>query len=139
MLKSNFYKLLISGFDSGCIGCEQNPDEHRRMKASLSAAFSTKALLEQELIVNSVIDSFVERIGYEVKAKGHVDMAKWFEMMAFDLMGEMTFGESFHCIQKGLHPLTNVFGVFIMLKYCRGATFLDQAHFGSSLLRHCSR
>ncbi|KAF2796776.1 putative cytochrome P450 [Melanomma pulvis-pyrius CBS 109.77] len=101
MIKSNFYKLLRSGFDSGCIGCEQNPDEHRRMKSSLSAAFSTKALLEQEYIVNRVIDSFVDKIGSEVKAKGHVDMAKWFEMMAFDLMGEMTFGESFQCIENG--------------------------------------
>ncbi|KAF2823676.1 putative cytochrome P450 [Ophiobolus disseminans] len=101
MIKSNFYSLLRAGFDSACIGCEQDPGVARRMKADLSLAFSSKALLEQEDIVQRVINQFIESVSLEKHSKGKVDMAKWLELVAFDLMGEMTFGESFDCIANG--------------------------------------
>ena len=28
-------------------------------------------------------------------------MTVWYEMLAFDILGEMAFGESFHCIEDG--------------------------------------
>jgi cytochrome P450 len=104
MLKSNFYKLLRSGFKTGCIGCEQDPTVARRMKANLSPAFSSKALLEQEEIVQGVVNQFVEKVGLEHRSGSKIDMSKWLELVAFDLMGEMTFGESFHCIDTGKLP-----------------------------------
>lgn len=70
------------------------------MKSSLSAAFSTKALQEQEHIVAKVVDSFISSIPTRNGSEG-MNMTKWYEMVAFDILGEMAFGESFHSIESG--------------------------------------
>ena len=68
----------------------------------MSSAFSTKALLEQEQIVAASIDAFIAKLGRVGgrETKG-LDMRKWYEMCAFDILGDMAFGESFHCIDNG--------------------------------------
>ncbi|KAI0407184.1 putative cytochrome P450 [Xylaria palmicola] len=102
LVKSEFYEMYGAGFDSLCIGSERNPQKHRKMKQSLSAAFSTKALREQEAIVADQINQFVERIGKEGRpGSGGLDMTKWYEMLAFDILGEMAFGEAFGCVKSG--------------------------------------
>ena len=102
MAKSEFYQMYGAGFESLCIGSERSPQKHLQMKKNLSNAFSTKALLEQEQLVGSVIDAFVTKVG---QASGPEDpglnMTKWYEMVAFDILGEMAFGESFGSIEKG--------------------------------------
>ena len=71
------------------------------MRKSLAPAFSTKALMEQEQIVQRCVDGFVERLGEEGTKGGGLNMTKWFEMLAFDILGEMAFGETFHCVESG--------------------------------------
>lgn len=34
--------------------------------------------------------------------EGGVDLTEWFEMVAFDVLGEMAFGEGFGCVENGL-------------------------------------
>ena len=43
-------------------------------------------------------------VGLEGQNENHIDMTKWFEMVAFDILGEMAFGESFGCIEQSLLP-----------------------------------
>lgn len=71
------------------------------MKRFLAPAFSTKALSEQEDIVQGCVDAFVARLKCikGISAKG-LNMTIWYEMLAFDILGEMAFGESFHCIEQ---------------------------------------
>ena len=120
MTKSDFYQMYGAGFRSPCIGSEQDSQRHGQMKKSLSAAFSTKALAEQERIVVMVIDDFVTRIGQDGgPGTGGLNMTKWYEMCAFDILGEMAFGESFNCIETGSlgnpHPPPHfVFFVFFL-------------------------
>lgn len=72
------------------------------MKRNLSAAFSTRALVEQESIVDACVDGFVEKIGRMKEARGKgLNLTKWFEMISFDILGEMAFGESFHAVDNG--------------------------------------
>lgn len=101
MTKSEFYDMYGSGFDSLCIGSERDPRKHAQMKKSLSAAFSTKALAQQESIVMRCVDGFVQRLGAEGASEKGLNMTKWFEMIAFDILGEMGFGETFHCVENG--------------------------------------
>ncbi|KAI9837894.1 MAG: Cytochrome P450 monooxygenase orf9 [Sclerophora amabilis] len=101
MVKSEFYDMYGSGFHSLCIGSERNPKTHSRMRKSLSAAFSTKALLEQESIVQRCVNGFIERLTSEGTKPAGLNITKWFEMLAFDILGEMAFGESFHCVENG--------------------------------------
>ncbi len=107
LVKSEFYDMYGSGFNSLCIGSERNPQKHRQMKTSLSAAFSTKALQEQEYIVAKVVDSFIAKINGDTGPDG-MNMTKWYEMVAFDILGEMAFGNSFHCIENGQYLWTAI-------------------------------
>ncbi|KAL8898400.1 MAG: hypothetical protein Q9207_006723 [Kuettlingeria erythrocarpa] len=102
MIKSEFYKMYGAGFNSLCIGSERDPRKHSQMKKNLSNAFSTKALLEQEAIVTRLMDSFVTRIGRDGgPGSAGLNMTKWYEMVAFDILGEMAFGESFGSVERG--------------------------------------
>ncbi|KAI4137673.1 MAG: hypothetical protein L6R39_007164, partial [Caloplaca ligustica] len=102
--KSDFYDIFGAGFKCGCIGSERDPVKHTQMKRFLAPAFSNKALSEQEDIVQACIDAFILRlkIAGGTEKRGHgLDMTVWFDMLAFDVLGEMAFGESFHCIEEG--------------------------------------
>ena len=94
-----------SGYEKSCIGSERDPKKHSSMKRDLTAAFSTKALSDQESIIKDCIDIFIEKIGSE---KDALDMTKWFEMVSFDILGSMAFGESFHAVENGRQTLSLV-------------------------------
>lgn len=98
--KSEFYDMYGAGYESRCIGSERDPKSHGRMKKSLSAAFSTKALMEQEHIIQECVNGFIRAIGQKGTTTA-LNMADWFEMISFDILGEMAFGESFHCVENG--------------------------------------
>ncbi|KAJ6092284.1 cytochrome P450 [Penicillium canescens] len=98
-IKSEFYDIYGAGFESLCIGSERNPHKHGKMRKMLSAAFATKSLVEQEHIISDAVDNFITRIGAnEGQAKG-LNMTKWFEMVSFDVLGEMAFGQSFDSVK----------------------------------------
>ena len=94
--KSRFYDIYRAGFSSGCIGSERDPARHAQMRKLLSSAFSTRSLVGQEAIVDKAVNEFINRIGEVGKGPGGVNMTKWYEMITFDILGEIAFGESFH-------------------------------------------
>lgn len=66
--------------------------------------------------------AFIEGIRRELHgAPGVVDIAKWFSIATFDVIGDLAFGKSFGGLEKGeLHPwVTIVFGAFKALPYLR--------------------
>ncbi|KAB8075103.1 cytochrome P450 [Aspergillus leporis] len=101
-LRSEFYPVTNSGFSRRCIGSEQDPERHKEMRKMLSPAFSQRALLEQESIISDIVDKFVRAIGEKAHPESNgINMIKWFEMTAFDILGDMAFGESFHSVEAG--------------------------------------
>lgn len=40
-------------------------------------------------------------MGEEMKARGAADIFKWWLFMASDIIGELSFGESFHALEQG--------------------------------------
>ncbi|KAL8635016.1 MAG: hypothetical protein Q9228_007451 [Teloschistes exilis] len=103
-VKSEFYDMYGAGFKKLCIGSERDPTKHGAMRKHLSAAFSTRALIEQESVVALVLDEFVDRIGWEEKfgeKERGINVTKWYEMVSFDVLGEMAFGKSFDCVRDG--------------------------------------
>ena len=103
-IKSEFYEVIAAGFDSNDIGTERDPKVHTRMKRSLLPAFSAKSLRDQESILQICIDKFLLLITIKGERKIGIDMTHWFGMLAFDVLGEMAFGESFGSIERGLSP-----------------------------------
>ena len=91
-----------SAYESLCIGSERDPQNHARMKKSLTNAFSTKSLLDQEKIIHQCVDGFVGKIGTYAQREESINLTDWAEMIAFDILGEMAFGETFHSIENGM-------------------------------------
>ncbi|MCJ1383955.1 hypothetical protein MMC17_007069 [Xylographa soralifera] len=99
-LKTDFYDIYGAGFNSPDLASTRDVAQHNRMKRSLAGGFSAKALLEQETIVQECIDLFISKIGVNGSNPKGINMTEWYEMIAFDVLGEMAFGNSFHCIKN---------------------------------------
>ncbi|KAJ4415379.1 hypothetical protein N0V82_007374 [Gnomoniopsis sp. IMI 355080] len=80
-------------------------DKHNMMRRSLSAAFSAQAMENQQPLIQTYINLFIQRM-HENVAKGNtVDMVSWFNWTTFDIIGDLAFGEPFGCLESSsMHP-----------------------------------
>ncbi|KAI4223150.1 MAG: hypothetical protein L6R40_008526 [Gallowayella cf. fulva] len=77
---------------------------HTRQRRLLAHAFSESALREQEPILQLYANKLLEQLSRECH-KGPVDMVAWLTFASFDLIGHMSFGENFGCLDRGdYHP-----------------------------------
>lgn len=74
--------------------------EHTRIRKTLRLAFTEKAMREQEPRIMRLVDCLIERLTEEGR-KGEVDIAKWYTLATFDIMGDLTFGEDFQGLEEG--------------------------------------
>lgn len=76
-------------------------DNHARQRKALSHGFSKKALWEQEPIVQSFVDKLMANIDVYAQTGEVFDIVKWFNFITFDVIGDLSFGESFGCLDQG--------------------------------------
>lgn len=99
---------------------------HARYRRALANGFSHQALLDQQSIIQKYVDTLVRRL--DEKAAGGIkelDMAKWFNYATFDIIGDLTFGESFGCLENSAyHPW--VATVFDNFKYALYQSMIDR-------------
>ncbi|KAI9706381.1 MAG: hypothetical protein M1836_003386 [Candelina mexicana] len=84
-----------------------NDSDHSRMRRLLSHAFSEKALKESQPLVQSYVDVLISQLRGQIRgpAQGKVDFTKWYNWTSFDIIGDLTFGESFDCLKDSqYHP-----------------------------------
>ncbi|KAL2266034.1 hypothetical protein VTJ83DRAFT_5386 [Remersonia thermophila] len=85
-----------------------NDEDHRRHRRVLAHAFSEKALLGQESIMRHYVDKLISRLGERAKLGGSnavVDLARWYNFTTFDMVGDLSFGAQFGCLDSGgYHP-----------------------------------
>ncbi|KUI55449.1 hypothetical protein VP1G_02774 [Cytospora mali] len=92
---------------------------HRRHRRLLGGPFSESSLKIFHPVVERRIDLTMQRIAEESATRGAADIFKWFLFMATDIIGELTFGESFKMTESGkknayistLEKASSVFGV----------------------------
>jgi cytochrome P450 len=80
-----------------------SPDEdHSRMRKIFTPAFSDRALKQQEPLFVKYADLLVARLreGIEDRPDKRFDMVKMYNFTTFDVMGDLTFGESLHMLDK---------------------------------------
>ncbi|KAF9878113.1 hypothetical protein CkaCkLH20_04151 [Colletotrichum karsti] len=102
--KQTFLKGAFYDFDGTSPGIVSiiSPQEHARQRRYLAHAFSAKALHDQEVVIHQYVDMFldqIERIGRPEGAGINLDEA--FTWLTFDIIGDLTFGESFHAVAQG--------------------------------------
>lgn len=99
-LKTKFYELITSRpvqtiFSTGDV------DLHRKLRRLMASQMSESSLKTMMPQVTSHVDLAIQRMKEESKARGVIDVFKWSLFMTTDLIGELSFGESFQMLEKG--------------------------------------
>ncbi|KAI0454861.1 cytochrome P450 [Xylaria acuta] len=97
-IKSDFYDGgSFAGRGVHSVVSERQPEVHAEMRHYLSSAFSDRALNEQEDLISQSVDKFVDMLP---KRPDGWDLTKGYEMLTFDIIGDLAFGESFGAIES---------------------------------------
>ncbi|KAM3414128.1 Versicolorin B desaturase [Cercospora zeina] len=72
-----------------------NDADHSRFRKAMANAFSEKALRTQELLIKQYIDEFILKLRGVAESRSSVDMVLWYNLVGFDLIGDLAFGKSF--------------------------------------------
>ncbi|QYS92607.1 Cytochrome P450 [Trichoderma simmonsii] len=72
---------------------------HRRLRGIFVNGFSSKALRGQSPILEEYANQFIERVGREVSKSATLDIAKLYGYVAFDIITDLTYGESIHGLE----------------------------------------
>ncbi|KAJ6025062.1 hypothetical protein N7540_005859 [Penicillium herquei] len=98
---------------SNLIACSES--EHARLRKILAPGFSEKYAMEQEPIIQSYVDKLFTKLDDRVQndQSSAVDVVEWINYLAFDLIGDLTWGSPFGCLD-GLtyHPWVQTVGQF---------------------------
>lgn len=88
------------------IGTIPDPESHGRQRKIISHAFSDRALLSQEYILQKYTDLLIDRLRNQPNLHdGTLDICSWYNFTTFDVLGDLCFGESFHCLETAEnHP-----------------------------------
>lgn len=80
-------------------------ETHRRQRRQLGHAFSDAALKEQESLITGYINLLLERLAERADTGKPVNIVDWFNFTTFDIIGDLTFADSFHSLENnGYHP-----------------------------------
>ncbi|KAI0533870.1 cytochrome P450 [Xylaria digitata] len=98
-VKTDFY--LGIGYRKENIVSTQDLNFHRRHRKLLSQPISENSLKAMEPQIEEKVRLTIEKMGEEMKIRKAVDIYKWWMFMTTDIIGQLTFGESFHAIENG--------------------------------------
>ncbi|GAB1321058.1 Isotrichodermin C-15 hydroxylase [Madurella fahalii] len=85
-------------------------EEHSRLRRAIAHGFSDRAMREQEPRIQRYVDILVKGLretGEE--GKKPLDLVKWYNWTTFDIIGDLTFAESFGCLEEQrTHPFVEM-------------------------------
>ena len=99
-LKSPWYDRFV-GRGTESIFSTRDVDFHRRHRRLLSMPMSESSLRVVEPKVRARAALAVQRIGEEMKSRGAGDIFKWWLFYTTDVIGELSYGESFRMLDIG--------------------------------------
>ncbi|KAI0433186.1 cytochrome P450 [Xylaria sp. FL1042] len=98
-VKTDFYKGL--GYKGENILNTRDVDFHRRHRKLLSQPISESSLKAMEPQIEEKVRLTIEKMGEEMIIRKAVDVYKWWMFMSTDIIGQLTFGESFRALENG--------------------------------------
>ncbi|KAM0717345.1 hypothetical protein Q7P37_007197 [Cladosporium fusiforme] len=96
--KSKWYSVW-QGHRKFDLFAERDEKIHASQRRLVSRAYSMEALRDLEPHVNTAIEIFLSKMSSLKNSP--VDMGKWTQLFAFDVIGELTFSKSFGFMQAG--------------------------------------
>ncbi|TLS22254.1 uncharacterized protein PpBr36_10073 [Pyricularia pennisetigena] len=102
-------------------------EDHRRQRRALAHAFSEAAMAEQEGLIMHYVDLFICRLSEASQGGSRpVDMMSWLNFLTFDIIGDLSFGESFGSLERGGYHFW-VSNIFLAAKGLSRRRFFRQA------------
>ena len=99
-LKSDWYRKLVVN-SAETMFSTTNPHFHASRRRLLASPISDSSLTRMEPIISSRVHMAISRIAEEMQKRGAADVFKWWLFMATDVIGELSFGESFRMLEAG--------------------------------------
>lgn len=107
LMKANwFYRPL----DDPLHIVNENMEQHRKLRRIMAHAFSEKGVRAQEPIIRKYVDLLLDKLAENCRNESVV-MSDWYNFTTFDIIGDLCFGESFHCLE-GNHYDGWIKGIF---------------------------
>lgn len=80
-------------------------ERHARLRKILSHGFSAKAMMDQEPIFQHYVNLLIDRLHTACETNPVQDIISWYNWVTFDIIGDLTFGEPFGCLEETrYHP-----------------------------------
>ncbi|KAE8154119.1 cytochrome P450 [Aspergillus avenaceus] len=80
---------------------DRNVKRHAETRKRYSALYSMSSLVHYEAFVDQCADIFATRLNEYAERKGSLNLGHWFQCYAFDVIGDITFGQRFGFLDKG--------------------------------------
>ena len=113
-----------------------NRSNHTRMRRNVSHAFSEQALRDQESLIQQNVTDFISALRRDTSKREEQDMAKFFNLCTFDILGYLAFGESLDCLKEGeFHPwVMSVMAAISAIPYEHFNKYYDLGKFAQRLI-----
>ncbi|GLA00890.1 hypothetical protein AnigIFM60653_010277 [Aspergillus niger] len=99
-LKSPVYELLKHD-NAKSIFSTTDPKFHSKHRRLLSSPFADANLHSLEPLIEARIRLTMQRMREEMTTRKVADVQKWFFFMSSDIIGELSFGDSFRMLEQG--------------------------------------
>ncbi|KAH8723926.1 cytochrome P450 46A1 [Phaeosphaeriaceae sp. PMI808] len=90
------YGAPVNGHDS--LVTKQDTQEHARTRKIFISAFSDRALIKQAPLFKKYTDKLVQNLKDTAEKNAKVNLVGMYNFMTFDVMADLTFGESLHML-----------------------------------------
>lgn len=98
--KSDWYAKLTGESEPGMFSVS-DPKVHSERRRLFANTFTSGFLKKVEPSIRSKVELAVARIKEEVRTQGTADVYKWWTFLATDVIGELSFGDSFRMLEQG--------------------------------------
>lgn len=105
--KSDWYSKLTTTREHNIFSLV-DPKAHQERRRLLSHPLSEGSLRELEPVVLENVELAIHKIQERMDTDGSADLLKWFFFMATDIVGQLSFGESFHMLEYGKVSARNI-------------------------------
>ncbi|KAI0150773.1 cytochrome P450 [Xylariaceae sp. FL1272] len=96
--KAAWYQTFVPGVET--VFSTVNIDVHRRWRRALSAPISESGLHVYLPNIDNKVRLTMQRMEEEYETRGSTDIYKWWLFMTTDVIGELSFGQSFQMLES---------------------------------------
>jgi cytochrome P450 len=116
---------------------ELNPKRHIEKSRNIAAGFSLSNIIKSEAHVDKILQTLESRLDNLSKTNKPVDFSQWLSFFAFDVLGEVTFSQSFGFVETGTdirNAVANTKALALYIAVMGHYTWLHNMTLGNPLL-----